>query len=87
MRSTVGQLNDFKDSVFWQDCNEELDIWIEEIRNQLENLDLQFDGRALDQLGGCAKALRHAKQLPNVLIAIAEDNMEARNEIINDLSP
>ncbi len=87
MRSTPGQLSDFKRSVFWQDCLEELDVWIEEIRNQLENLDLQFDDRALIQLGGCAKALRYAKQLPDVLMAVAEDNKEMRDEIIKGLSP
>ncbi len=87
MRSTPGQLSDFKRSVFWQDCLEELDIWIEEIRNQLENLDLQFDDRALNQLGGCAKALRYTKQLPDVLMAVAEDNKEMRDEIIEGLSP
>ena len=87
MRSTPGQLEDFKASVFWQDACEELDIWIEEIRNQLENTDLDFNARTLDQLGGCAKALRHVKQLPDVLIAIAKDSKEARDEVIKSLSP
>ena len=87
MRSTIGQLKDFKSSVFWQDIEEELDIWLEEVRNQLENGDLQFDHRTLDQLGGCAKAIRNMKNLPEVLIGIAEDNKELREQIFEELSP
>ena len=87
MRCTVGQLQDFKSSAFWSDACEELDIWIEEIRSQLENPDLEFDHRTLDQLGGNAKALRSVKMLPDVLIAIAEENRELRDEIMKELSP
>jgi len=87
MRSTLGQLKDFKESVFWQDISEELDVWLEEIRNQLENGDLNFSHRTLDQLGGSAKAIRNIKNLPEVLIGLAEDNRELHDEMINDLSP
>jgi hypothetical protein len=87
VKSTPDQLSDFKHSVFWQDICEELDIWLNEIRDQLENPDLDFSHRTLDQLGGSAKALRNVKNLPDVLIGLAEDDKTGRDKAINDLSP
>jgi hypothetical protein len=87
MKSTVGQIKDFKSSIFWQDVCEELDIWLGEVRNQLENPSLEMSHRTLDQLSGSAKAIRNLKRMPEVLIGLAEDSEELRDELINDLSP
>jgi hypothetical protein len=76
VRSTIGSLEDFKDSLIWQDICEEFDVWLEEIRNQLENPDIEMGHRTLDQLGGNAKALRRAKGVLDVLINLAQDEID-----------
>jgi hypothetical protein len=86
MRSSLGQLSDFFKGNIWKDIEEELDIWLDEVRDQLENTDLNFSHRTLDQLGGCAKALRNVKMIGEVLIALAEDNIEIRKQVTKNLS-
>jgi hypothetical protein len=85
MRSTSGQLKDFEESVVWQDIKEELGIWLTEIRDQLENSDMQFSSRVLDQLGGSAKALRMVQMIPEVLRNLAEDEEDERLRISKEL--
>lgn len=90
MRCTRGQIEDFSRSAFWSDCCEEIDVWLKEIRDQLEN---SFDGeghlimdqRALDRLGGCAEGVRRLKTLPEVLIGRTE--MEEESVESEDVSP
>ena len=77
MRSSAGSLKDFKDSAIWQDICEEVDVWLDEIRNQLENPDLDMSHRTLDQLGGNAKALRRVKDIPDVLIGLSREEGES----------
>jgi hypothetical protein len=80
MRSNIGNLIDFKESIIWQDICEEIDVWIDEIRNQLENPDLEMTHRALDQLGGNVESLRRVKGILDVLIGLAEDELDNRLE-------
>jgi hypothetical protein len=81
MRSNIGNLIDFKESIIWQDICGEIDIWLDEIRNQLENPDLAMTHRRLDQLGGNAKALRRVKGIIDILINIAQDESYDTKEV------
>ena len=85
MRLTTGQINDFEKSAIWRDILAELDIWLEEIRDQLENADLDFDHRTLDQLGGNAKAIRMMKMMPEVLSSLANDEEVERKSVREQL--
>ena len=84
MRSTPGQIIDFSQGVIWTDMCKEIDNWLDKIRDELENHSLDFSHRTLDQLGGCAKALRNVKDLPEVLIRLSEDE-DYELEFLNDL--
>ena len=84
MRSTRGQIVEFSQGFIWQDMLEEIDIWIKQIGELLENSSMELSHRKLDQLGGSAKALRNMKDLCNVLINLAEDE-EYENEFLKDL--
>lgn len=61
MRSTRGQMDEFKRSRIWEDLKEALDFWLEGARDQLENPMLEADHRSLDRLGGITEALRRVR--------------------------
>lgn len=85
MRSTIGQLRDFKGSVIWTDIVEELEVWLGMIHEQLENHGLAEDHRMLDRLGGCAEAVRNFSDVLDVLIGLAEDSKVERETTLNKL--
>ena len=69
----------FKNSTQWQDICEEIDIWIEEIRNQLESEEVDLG--EVKALRGSARALRHVKGLPENLKQLALDReQEEKND-------
>jgi len=71
--SSIGQLIDFKEnSIVWKDIKNELHVWLEDIRDLLENPDGDMSVRVLDRLGGNAETLRNILALPEVLIDILE---------------
>lgn len=86
MRSTIGQVTDFSTSNVWKDICDEIDIWLRQVRLELENLDLELSHRALDQLSGCAKALRNVKNIPEVLIGLLEDELGPRETVLKNLT-
>jgi len=61
----------FQESTIWKDICEEFDIWLEEIRDQLESdgVDLGL----VKSLRGSALAIRNAKRLPENLQIAAEE--------------
>jgi len=72
--STKGQMKDFIDySPVWKDISSELNVWLEEIRNQLENNDGNMSSRILDRLGGNAESVRNLLNLPLVLLETLEN--------------
>lgn len=81
MRSSLGQLEDFKKSVIWQDILDEINVWLEQIRGYLENVDLSASHRQLDRWGGCAEAIRNMQMIPEVLIGLAHDDNLLRKEV------
>ena len=84
MKSTPGQLIEFQQGFIWKDMLGEIDIWLNQIRDLLENSSMELSHRKLDQLGGSAKALRNMKDLCTVLINLAEDE-DYENEFLKDL--
>lgn len=84
MRSTAGQIEEFSKGIIWLDICEELDIWLKQIRDLLENSNLDSSDRKLHHLGGSAKALRNVKDIPIVLMGLAEDT-EYEREFLSDM--
>lgn len=79
MRSTVGQIEDFSQSMIWRDICEELDVWLRRIRDELENMDLSASHRTLDQLSGNAKAIRNVKMILETLTNVSEMDEEGES--------
>ena len=79
MRSTPGQIEDFSHSLIWKDMCDELDVWLDRIRNELENLDLSASHRSLDQLSGSAKAIRNFKLVLETLLNLSEEDEEGES--------
>lgn len=73
--SSKGQLSDFiKFSAIWKDMQNEMNAWLDEIRNQLENNGGDLSYRTLDRLGGNAETIRNLQNLPRILL----EDLEAR---------
>lgn len=73
IKSSINEIKDFvKHSIIWQDMLGEMDAWLKDIRDQLENADGSMSSRILDRLGGNAETLRNLQNLPDVLIDILE---------------
>jgi len=63
------QLTEFiKYSPIWRDLKSELNVWLEDIRNQLENSDGNISPRIMDRLGGNAETVRNVLALPEILL-------------------
>jgi hypothetical protein len=65
IRSTAAQFNDFIDGFIWQDMKDELDIWLNGVRDGLE--DTEADEKDLYRNQGRADAIRYFKSLPLVM--------------------
>ena len=79
MRSSVGQLKDFVDGVIWRDIQDELKLWLEDIRDQLEDPGHELFPEDIKRLQGNAEAVRRVLELPRNLILNLEDDLEAKN--------
>jgi len=63
------QLEEFiKYSPIWKDIKYELNAWLTDIRNQLENSDGNISPRIMDRLGGNAETVRNVLSLPDILL-------------------
>ena len=76
MLCSRGQIKEFASSAMWKDINAELEIWLGQIHEQLENHGMDCDHRKLDRLGGAAEAVRNFGDILTVLDGI----LEAENE-------
>ncbi len=85
MKSSIGQLRDFKSSAIWQDITSELEVWLGQIHEQLENIGVAMEPRELDRLGGCAEAIRNFHDIVDVLIGLAEDRLVERELLLKKL--
>ena len=57
-------MEDFVESFIWKDLEYELNKWLEDIRNILENVEAVPDILALRKLQGNAEAIRNMLKLP-----------------------
>jgi hypothetical protein len=74
MRSTIGQLKEFKTSFIYLDMMEELDIWLDDIQHQFE-----FQGHPEAQLRvlqGNAEFARKVKGMIDQFIRNQEDDVD-----------
>jgi len=69
LSTTKDQLSEFiKYSPIWKDLKYELNAWLTDIRNQLENSDGNISPRIMDRLGGNAETVRNVLSLPEILL-------------------
>ncbi len=61
-----------KHSIIWADIKQELEIWLKDIRDQLENTNGSLSVRTLDRLGGNAESVRNLLALPEVMLETLE---------------
>ena len=74
MRCTPDEIRQHESSNIWLDLVEELDIWLTEIRDNLESDDLPLE--QMPKLQGSAKALRNVIGM----LPILADNAETQEE-------
>ena len=78
MRNSAEEILHFERSIIWLDIVDELNIWLDEIRTNLESEDVSID--AVPALRGSAKAIRNViNMLPN-LAELANINDELEEE-------
>lgn len=71
MKCSIGQIEEFKKSFIWQDICAELDVWLEQIRDELEGA----EGMVVYRLQGNAESVRNVKNILNSLVAVASAKM------------
>ena len=76
MRSSIGQLEEFKKTIIWLDVLDELEIWLRDVHSMLENDKLVLDHRELDRLGGNAEAFHKFEKILDYMI----DNIELEQQ-------
>jgi len=86
MRSTKGQIEEFKESFIWLDILDELDMWLGQLHEQLENHSLEATHRDLDRLGGCCEAIRNFADILTVLSSLADHEDGQRTTILKNLT-
>ena len=57
----------FESSLIWEDIQDELSMWLDDIHIQLENNSGELSSRVLDRLGGNAEALRNVMDIGEAL--------------------
>ena len=67
--ASLSQYVEFRDSVVWLDITNEVNAWLEDVRNQLENVS---DVEELRRFQGIAEACRYFLQLPEQIINTLE---------------
>lgn len=71
--ASVGELRDFANGIIWADIYREVNVWLNEIRSQLE---VEEEMVVIRRLQGSAKACRDLLRLPDVLIDLAQQHAE-----------
>ena len=78
MRCSPKDFADFEKSALWLDIVDELNIWLEEIRDNLENVDISL--RKVRELRGSAMALRNVVNILPNLAEIARQAQEDKHD-------
>lgn len=67
MKSTALAFKDFLESRVWSDIKEELEVWLNDIRDSLEDPDRDINIKQMNVLQGNAQAVRRILDLPRVM--------------------
>jgi len=79
--STGESLKAFIESSLWQDLKREIEVWLCELRDNLEDPSCELSPGMLSRLQGSAMALRNVLQLPeNMLDSKIEERRGVGNE-------
>lgn len=70
---SLSQYSEFRDSVIWLDITNEVTAWLEDVRNQLEQVE---NTEELRRFQGIAEACRYFLQLPEQIM----NSLEVRGE-------
>ena len=65
LRSTAGQFNEFLESTIWADIENELNVWLEGVRDGLEDTSMGVEDLYRNQ--GRAEAVRYVLSLPETI--------------------
>jgi hypothetical protein len=71
LQSSIAQFKSFIDSPIWADMKREVQTWLDDVRNQLEQ---ETTLEIYRRLQGNAEACRYFLGLPEVLIAALEES-------------
>ncbi len=83
IRSSAGQLEEFKKTIIWLDVLDELESWLSDIHSMLENHEVKLSHRELDRLGGNAEAFHRFEHILDYMInsiEIEQEDMKAKRE-------
>lgn len=83
----IGSTRDVREGTntrFFGWMREELNAWLDSIRDELEDPGNAYDDKTLHRLGGNAETLRRVLALPEVLIALLEAETDKRKEEVED---
>lgn len=79
-RSTAEGLNEFMKGSIWRDIVDELDLWLKDIHETLEDPDSTLSRKRIYRLGGNAEAVRKLMLMPEMIrdniLADAEEREE-----------
>jgi len=80
-KSSVRKIEDFIESVIWKDFELELHLWLNDVRNSLEDPKGELDLYEVKKLQGCAEAIRNVLDLPetiikNIIIELEEEKKD-----------
>lgn len=64
------------DSPFWRDMKRQIEAWLEDVRDALEDHDNILMDKTIHRLGGNAQALRYVLSLPEITLANLKDNIK-----------
>jgi hypothetical protein len=82
LRSTAGQFAEFMESTIWADVRAELEVWLEGVRDGLEDTSLSIENLYRNQ--GRAEAVRYMLSLPetirDTLVEIQRKHAEQNEE-------
>ncbi len=83
-RCSYGQFKSGMETSFWLDICEELDDWLDDVRNRLEDHSVLLSDKELHRLGGNAEAIRKMKMIAGVMLGNFEHKQEIEKEASNE---
>ena len=75
LQCSVNEFKEGMESTFWKDIYNQLDAWIDDIRDSLEDPDNMLLDKTLHRLGGNIESLHRVMQLPEQTLKNLEDKV------------